>query len=106
MEHELAQIETAHGTLLVSCREVHVAETPDLQGRVLELGLLNYPWVGLMLHLGLRGRSARRQRFALSYAFRVGSGELSSGLPTFMFLEPLFQLLDPVQQVLHRLLLR
>src|ERR1700730_708040 len=39
VQHELPQIETAYRTFLVRCRKVYVAETPDLERRIMELRL-------------------------------------------------------------------
>src|ERR1700731_185062 len=39
VQHELPQIETAYRTFLVRCRKVHVAETPDLERRIMDLRL-------------------------------------------------------------------
>ena len=39
VQHELPQIETAYRTFLVRCRKVYVAETPDLERRIMDLRL-------------------------------------------------------------------
>ena len=69
VQHELTQIETAYRAFLVRCRKVYVAETPDLERRIMDLRLPLYRRTSHVLGV----RSWRRAGASLPQ-FATGSG--------------------------------
>src|SRR5204863_6160538 len=49
VEHELPKVEATHRSFLVCGREVHIAETPDLKGRIMPFSLANRSCAGRVL---------------------------------------------------------
>src|ERR1700730_15572811 len=69
VQHELPQIETAYRTFSVRCRKVYVAETPDLERRIMDLRLPLHRRTSHVLGV----RSLRRAGASL-HQFATGSG--------------------------------
>src|SRR5216684_7388392 len=97
VQHELPQIETAYRTFLVRCRKVYVAETPDLERRIVDLRLPLFDRISHMLGV----RSCCRTGTSL-HRFDTGSGlgtRVSGRSCRSLFAFMVFQFGDPFLQL-------
>ncbi len=105
MEHELPKVEATHRSFLVCGREVHIAEPPDLKGRIMPLSFSNRSCVGrVLVFWRLLGDSAALCITTVN-GCRAGSPATICRLRALVvlkFADTFFQSLDTLEQALNR----
>src|SRR5712692_8649862 len=104
MQVQLPHGEAARGFLLVRRLEINIAESPDLQGRVMDLCLTDFRCAGSVLGVRrLAGACGSLRRWVISRGRQRRVAGLSRQFFAFAFFEfadPLLHLLDTLQQAL------
>ena len=112
VQNQLSHVESADRSLLIGGREIHIAESPDLQRGEAALGVADFAHAGvLVVHRGRAGRGSGSGGGRRSRSF-CGAGRggcqrsLFLAITLLQLVDPVLQLLNALEQALHRRLAR